>query len=129
LNKTETEIQFDPKKYKCIRCKAPADIIFKNMLPYCFLHEPAESKAARQPKEDEMNEVASTVDETTGAAVVTTIESATGVMASENDGWTVYAKDGSVLCGGFPLKKDASAWAGTEVKAQRLKAGQYKIKK
>lgn len=77
-----------------------------------------------------MNEVASTVDETNAVtAEITTTESVPEVVSTGDTGWTVYAKDGSVLHGGFPLKKDASTWAGAEVKAQRLKAGQYKIKK
>lgn len=119
----------DPHKYRCIRCKAPADVIFKGMLPYCFPHEPAESKATRQPKEGEMDEspkVSTTI--TTDAPVPVTLTPTVPQTVSVGE-WTVYAKDGSVLRGEFKAKKDASGWAKIQVEAGSLKAGQYKIAK
>jgi len=119
----------DPHKYRCIRCKAPADIIFKGMLPYCFLHEPAESKAARQLKEGEMDESAKVSGTTTEASVPVTLTPIVPQTVSIGGGWVVKAKDGSELHNGFASKKEASKWASLEVEHNRLKAGQYKITK
>lgn len=120
----------DAHKYRCIRCKAPADLIFK-LLPYCTPHEPAESKAARQPKEGEMDQNVKTfVDEIVVPVMsvpVVDASNAKGVLIG--GGWVVNAKDGSELNNGFASKKDASTWASLEVEHKRLKAGQYKIAK
>jgi len=121
----------DPHKYRCIRCRAPADVIYK-LLPYCTPHEPPESKAVRQPKEGEMEESRKTVqvDPTVvGTTTSTHVYSSDGKGTPIGGGWVVYAKDGSKLNDGFASKKDASKWASLEVEHKRLKAGQYKIKK
>ena len=130
---SETASELDPHKYRCIRCKAPADVIFKGMLPYCFPHEPAESRAARLPKEEEpMSDCAKTTN-----ACEVPIEPVTAIPGGSETkkpiavggGWVVNAKDGSELHNGFASKKEASKWASLEVENKRLKAGQYKIAK
>jgi hypothetical protein len=127
---SEIDEVLDPHKYRCIRCKAPADIIFKRMLPYCFTHEPAESKAARQPKEGEMDESTKVIEKvTTDASVPVTITPTVPQTISVGGGWVVNAKDGTELHNGFASKKAASKWASLEVEHKRLKAGQYKIAK
>lgn len=125
-----TEV-LDPHKYRCIRCKAPADVIFKKMLPYCFPHEPAESRAERQPKEGEMKEAVKTVpvDQTVIGSTTSVVPDTSTGHEPVGGGWVVNAKDGSELHNGFASKKDASKWASLEVEHKRLKAGQYKIKK
>lgn len=122
----------DPHKYRCIRCKAPADVIYK-LLPFCTPHEPAESRAARQPKEGEMDHTSkpvhvdpTVVGNTTHPVISDTSESKGTPVGG---GWVVNAKDGSSLHDGFVSKKEASQWASLEVEHKRLKAGQYKIKK
>jgi hypothetical protein len=120
----------DASKYRCIRCKCPADIIFK-LLPYCTPHEPAESKTARTPKEEvEMSDAPKTIVEATEVVQPPTAPAETTVQTKKvGGGWLVRAKDGSELHGGFESKKDASQWASLEVEAKKLKAGQYKIEK
>jgi hypothetical protein len=123
----ETDEILNPHKYQCIRCKAPADVIFKKMLPYCFQHEPAESKAARQPEEVEMDKSAKVISATTDVPVPATPTPATPPTVSIGGGWVVNAKDGTELHNGFASKKEASKWASLEVEHKRMKAGQYKI--
>lgn len=129
MNEMANEV--DPNKYRCIRCKAPADIIFKGMLPYCFPHEPAESRAARLPEEGEkMDECTKTISETTTDAPVEVTPTPTVPQTfTVGGGWVVNAKDGTELHNGFASKKEASKWASLEVEHKRLKAGQYKIAK
>ena len=129
---SETDESLDPHKYRCIRCKAPADVIFKRMLPYCFSHEPAESKAARLPKEEEMTKNAQVVAEHESDVVpVPSVDPTKDAVSAVvvGGGWVVYAKDGTELHNGFASKKAASTWASLEVEHKRLRAGQYKINK
>ena len=124
------ESRLDPTRYRCIRCRAAADVIFKGMLPYCFLHEPLESKTARQPKEDAMKEDTKPTSTFTSVAPVDVVLTPTVPQTiSVGGGWVVKSKDGTELKNGFESKKDASKWASLEVENKRLKAGQYKIKK
>ena len=97
------------------------------MLPYCFPHEPAESKAARQPKEGEMTKVTESVTSEPMSTPIpsTKVEKSVAI----GGGWVVNAKNGTELCNGFASKKEASKWAALEVESKRLKAGQYKIAK
>jgi hypothetical protein len=103
------------------------------MLPYCFPHEPAESRAARLPKEEEdMDQSPKTDVEPIGDHVPdhnTLVVDLTKQPVDIGGGWVVHAKDGSELRNGFVSKREASAWASLEVENKRLKAGQYKIDK
>lgn len=132
----ETDEELDPHKYRCIRCKAPADVIFKRMLPYCFPHEPAESKAARQPKEGVMTDSTEipVVDKPIPASHPQTFAGTPVIDPKKpsiltGGGWIVVDKHGKELHNGFASKKEASQWASLEVEHKRLKAGQYKIAK
>jgi len=119
----------DPQRYRCIRCKAPADVIHK-LLPFCFPHEPAESKSARLPQEGEMDQSTKTVsvdEPVIGAVAGAPVDASDTKGTAIGGGWVVNAKDGSELNNGFASKKEASSWASLEVEHKRLKAGQYKI--